>query len=213
MHVTFVVALVGVHEATLQTPIPVITVPVAPNLTVPLTSSAAAGAVMYGGSQLLDSGLSAVGVGGKEIDESADDANWNRMSKWEKVQSGVGRGIEKVGSFVGQDSLVNEAKAGRIKHETEWLDRPENKTVQSVSGKIKPALGEVELKPETKEIEAAGIDKETANNKQENVAPTIINNNNTTTNSSPTSQVLSNTMMTQRNSESAYRNMVNKRFS
>lgn len=168
----------------------------------------AGAAIMYGGSKLLDTGLSASGLGKNSVDETADDANWNKMSTWQKMQSGAARGIEKVGSLVGQDTLVNEARAKRISNESNYLN-----SNQSVSGKIKPALGMMDVKPETQDIASAGIERDITNSSNTAAAPTIINNDNKTTNSSTTKQVMGNTMMTQRNSESAYRNMINKRFS
>lgn len=57
------------------------------------------------------------------IDAPQDDKNWERMNWWQKAESGVGRGIEKVGSFIGFGNLAREAQASRIQAETEYLNR------------------------------------------------------------------------------------------
>jgi putative chitinase len=69
----------------------------------------------------LDKVLGLAGVGDNKIDETQDDANWNQMTAWEKMQSGTGRGIEKVGSFFGLENITNSAQAGRIDKESAWL--------------------------------------------------------------------------------------------
>ena len=74
------------------------------------------------GGYVVDAALGKMGVGGKQIDEAQDDANWQSATFNEKAQSSVGRGIEKLGSAFFLDNLVNEAKATRIKHETAYLD-------------------------------------------------------------------------------------------
>lgn len=62
------------------------------------------------------------GVGKDKPDEAKDDANWDRMSTGEKVESGVARGIEKLGRFFFLDHLSDEAASGRIANETKYLD-------------------------------------------------------------------------------------------
>lgn len=90
---------------------------------------AAPAAVAYGAANAVDWGFGKFGVGkderGKDlvVNESQDNVNWNRMSWWEKAQSGVARGIEKTGSFVGLDNIAREAQASRVKSETEYLDK------------------------------------------------------------------------------------------
>jgi hypothetical protein len=61
------------------------------------------------------------GVGGKAINQSQDDANWNSMNWWQKIESGTARGIEGVGGFIGMSNMANEAQAKRIAKETEYL--------------------------------------------------------------------------------------------
>jgi hypothetical protein len=57
--------------------------------------------------------------------EAQDQANWDKASFFEKAQSGVARGIEGVGGFLGADKTVAAAKAARIKSETEYLKSKE----------------------------------------------------------------------------------------
>ena len=115
---------------------------------------AAAGAVMYGAGRALDYGLGAMGVGKDaqgndiQIDQKADDANWNRMSWFEKAQSGMARGIEKVGGFVAPN-MANQAAADRVKKESEYFAQ-KDATAQAVSpagGKEIPAIAPTSAKP------------------------------------------------------------------
>ena len=91
-----------------------------------LPHAAAAGVAVAGGAAV-DYGLGKLGVGkDKEgndlkVDTAQDDANWKRMSLGQKVQSGVGRGIEKVGSALFLDNMSREAQADRVKNETEYF--------------------------------------------------------------------------------------------
>jgi hypothetical protein len=88
--------------------------------------AAAAGVAVAGGAAV-DYGLGKLGVGkDKEgndlkVDTAQDDANWAKMSMGQKIQSGVGRGIEKVGSALFLDNMSREAQADRIKNETEYF--------------------------------------------------------------------------------------------
>lgn len=74
--------------------------------------------------------------------EAQDEANWNKASFGEKIQSGLARGIEHVGSFLGADKTVAAAKAARIKSESEYLKNKETsgadplKSDQSKSNKL-----------------------------------------------------------------------------
>lgn len=84
-------------------------------------------AAAYGAANVLDWGVGKFGVGktaeGEDIqvDEKADDANWDKMSFFQKTQSGLARGIEKVGSFVGLGNMARQARADRIAKESEYL--------------------------------------------------------------------------------------------
>ena len=45
------------------------------------------------------------------------------MNIFQKAESGLARGVEKVGSFIGLDNISREAQAKRIKTESEYLDK------------------------------------------------------------------------------------------
>ena len=84
-------------------------------------------AAMIGTGAAVDYGLGKLGVGkdaeGKDlkIDTAQDDANWKKMTFGQKVESGIGRGIEKVGSTLFLDNMSREAQADRIKNETQYF--------------------------------------------------------------------------------------------
>lgn len=94
-----------------------------------VAGTAAAGAVMLGVTNAVDTGLGKLGVGNDaegnllKIDEAQDEENWNKATFGEKIGSGVARGIEKVGGFLGWDNIVTQARADRIKTETEYLKK------------------------------------------------------------------------------------------
>jgi hypothetical protein len=91
--------------------------------------------------------------------EAQDQANWDKASFFEKAQSGVARGIEGVGSFLGADKTVAAAKASRIKNETEYLKNKEAKTTPvdsaagSASSKTTTGAAGFPLQSEAKPIE------------------------------------------------------------
>ena len=60
-----------------------------------------------------------------EEDEKKDDENWEKMSLGEKAQSGLARGIEKVGKLFFLDNMVREAQADRIKNESDYFAKKE----------------------------------------------------------------------------------------
>jgi len=97
-------------------------------LAAPGGAAIATGAAMVAAPFVADAALGAFGVGKDEkgndlvIDEKQDDANWERASLWEKIQSAPARGIEKVGSLFG-GNIAREARAKRIASETEYLDK------------------------------------------------------------------------------------------
>jgi len=86
-----------------------------------------AGLAMVGAGAAVDYGLGTLGVGKDEegndlqIDEKQDDENWDKMTVGEKIQSGMARGVEKVGSSLFLGNIANEAKSERIKNETKYL--------------------------------------------------------------------------------------------
>ena len=117
---------------------------------------AIAGSIMLGGINAVDTGLGKLGVGkdaeGNDlaIDEKQDDANWDKMSTGGKIMSGAARGIEKVGSFLGLDSLTRGARADRIKSETEYLKNKET-TIQNVK-KETTELQQYMISPEEQNV-------------------------------------------------------------
>ncbi len=117
---------------------------------------AIAGSIMLGGINAVDTGLGNLGIGkdaeGNDlaIDEKQDDANWDKMSTGGKIMSGAARGIEKVGSFLGLDSLTRGARADRIKSETEYLKNKET-TIQNVK-KETTELQQYMISPEEQNV-------------------------------------------------------------
>lgn len=94
----------------------------------PLALVAAAFGIMIAVIQGIDSAFAAMGFGGKTIDTKQDEDNWKRMSALEKAQSGLARGIETAGSFLGMETITNEATADRVKSETEYLNKKQGVT-------------------------------------------------------------------------------------
>lgn len=87
----------------------------------------AAGAVAVAGGAALDYGLGKVGVGKDEqgndlkVDEKQDEANWQKMTVGQKVQSGIARGIETIGDTLFLGNMARQARVERIKKETDYL--------------------------------------------------------------------------------------------
>jgi hypothetical protein len=69
----------------------------------------------------LDKLIGYMGLGNKTIDEQTDDANWDKMTIGERIESGLARSIEKVGGFMMYDNMSNEARSKRIQTETAHL--------------------------------------------------------------------------------------------
>jgi hypothetical protein len=63
------------------------------------------------------------GIGQKEADQGQDDKNWERFTTGEKMWSGIFRGIEHAGRFIGMTNITNQAQADRVKGETEYLSK------------------------------------------------------------------------------------------
>lgn len=78
------------------------------------------------------------GVGQEPVDKEQDEKNWKRATTWEKVQSSLPRGIEHVGRLLGMENITNQAQAERIKSETEYLRKKDERNVKDLP---KPAAG------------------------------------------------------------------------
>lgn len=92
------------------------------------------------GAAAADTALGAMGVGGKEVNDEQDAANWERMSLLQKVQSGFGRGVEKVGTVLGMGNMANEARYQRISNETAYF---RNKDMPKVEPAPKPVVAPI----------------------------------------------------------------------
>lgn len=148
----------------------------------PIGATALAGGAMLAGGAALDTGLGALGVGKDEKDQDIqinpeqDEANWQKMSTWEKIQSGAARGIEKAGKFVFLDNMANQAASERITKETSYLkDRVETKPtmIEKSAQDIPKATDKIEQK--ARELGAQPvIIQQPASQAQNQVAPTIV---------------------------------------
>lgn len=78
-------------------------------------------AIAAGGGFVADAAMGQMGVGNKKINETADQANWEKMTTGEKFQSGLARGVEKLGEMFFLGNLVNQAKSERIANESAYL--------------------------------------------------------------------------------------------
>lgn len=114
-------------------------------------ATVAAGATMAAVGAGTDYVAGKFGVGKDEkgedikIDETKDDANWNKMSFGEKVQSGLARGIEKVGDVAFLGNMSRQARADRIAKESAYFDKKEGKVTptETVTGESRDPVGAV----------------------------------------------------------------------
>jgi hypothetical protein len=97
----------------------------------------AAGAATLAGGAALPLALGAAAVGGVaylestagkdeqgndlKVDEKQDEANWQKMTVGQKVQSGLARGVEKIGGALFLGNMARQARVERIKKETDYL--------------------------------------------------------------------------------------------
>jgi TP901 family phage tail tape measure protein len=70
-----------------------------------------------------DSFAGQFGVGQTKADQAKDDENWQRANWWERSQSAVPRGIEKVGRALGMTNMADQAQADRVKAESAYLEQ------------------------------------------------------------------------------------------
>lgn len=124
--------------------------------------AALAGAVGYG----TDALMGKMGVGGNNINQAQDDANWEKASFLEKMNSGAARGVEKLGRLFFLDNMANEAQAKRVQKETQYLqdktaaakkNAPSSATPAAMPGLVNPPE---KLDPTL----AAQLTKQTADN-------------------------------------------------
>ena len=132
-----------------------------------------------------------------KVDEKTDDSNWDKMSLWEKAQSGVARGIEKGGSFIGLGNMATQAKVDRVKSETEYFKNKEG--LQPVANMSDSNISEISRNNANATAESKG----TGNTNIVN-APTNINNSKMVQSSSPFSPP--------RNQESSQSSYITSRF-
>lgn len=126
------------------------------------------GVAMLGAGAITDSVAGLFGKGNKEIDYKQDDKNWEKMTPVQKLESGAARGVEKAGNFLFMDNMSNEARASRIKAESEFLS-DKTPTVTSQRANYSKEL-------------AAITAKSIENNKKsvEALPPIVLNNTNNT---------------------------------
>lgn len=102
-------------------------------------SYAAPAAAMVGVGAAADYGLGQLGVGKDsqgqdlQVDEKADDANWQKMNWWEKAQSGAARGIEKVGSAAFLGNMSKQAQTERIAKESAYFAEKEGSVTKKAT--------------------------------------------------------------------------------
>lgn len=130
-------------------------------------SWAAPAAAMVGVGAAADYGLGKLGVGKTaegqdiQIDEKADDANWQKMSWWEKAQSGAARGIEKVGSAAFLGNMSRQAQSERIAKESAYFAEKESSTPVTKKPTLINAAPEA-LKKDEAELSAMAANKQQA---------------------------------------------------
>lgn len=87
-----------------------------------LLRGAGAGAVMAAGAYGVDGLMGKAGVGKNAgVNTAVDDANWDKMSLGEKLQSGAGRAVEGAGGLLFMDNIAAEARKKRVDNETGYL--------------------------------------------------------------------------------------------
>lgn len=86
-----------------------------------LLKGAGAGVAMGAAAYGIDGLMGKAGVGKQSVDTSQDDSNWDQMSGTEKLESGMARATEKVGSFMFMDNMAAEARKTRVDKESAYL--------------------------------------------------------------------------------------------
>ena len=172
----------------------------------------AAGAITAGAAAIAGAGGAAVdwaagkmGVGGNKIDQKQDDANWERSSTWEKIQSGAGRGIEKAGNMLFLPHLSNEAQSARIGNETKYLNEKYGVAAKAKTSDIEAIQPAKDIKSRTiSSLNTEKVKQDTEATKKSQ-QPVIINAPSSSTpskSSSPVPQLITGSSV--RNADSTY---------
>ena len=126
-----------------------------------------------------------------QIDETADDKNWERMSILQKVESGLGRGVEYGGKFLGLDNIAREAEHRRITTETAYLDKQNNTSADRLAAKLeRPETPSRVLATQALTSEMTQADKIAAAQTQKNDSMNIVNAPTTVNNNAKTQQIM-----------------------
>ena len=154
-------------------------------------------ATMLAGGYATDWAAGKLGAGKDEngndlqIDETTDDKNWERMSILQKVESGLGRGVEYGGKFLGLDNIAREAEHRRITTETAYLDKQNNTSADRLAAKLeRPETPSRVLATQALTAEMTQADKIAAAQTQKNDNMNIVNAPTTVNNNAKTQQIM-----------------------
>lgn len=154
-------------------------------------------AAMLAGGYATDWAAGKLGAGKDEngnnlqIDETADDKNWERMSILQKAESGLGRGVEYGGKFLGLDNIAREAEHRRITTETAYLDKQNNTSADRLAAKLeRPETPSRVLATQALTSEMTQADKIAAAQTQKNDSMNIVNAPTTVNNNAKTQQIM-----------------------
>jgi hypothetical protein len=154
-------------------------------------------AAMLAGGYATDWAAGKLGAGEDEngnnlqIDETTDDKNWERMSILQKVESGLGRGVEYGGKFLGLDNIAREAEHRRITTETAYLDKQNNASADRLAAKLeRPETPSRVLATQALTSEMTQADKIAAAQTQKNDSMNIVNAPTTVNNNAKTQQIM-----------------------
>lgn len=161
------------------------------------TAGALPAAAMLAGGYATDWAAGKLGAGKDEngndlqIDETTDDKNWERMSILQKVESGLGRGVEYGGKFLGLDNIAREAEHRRITTETAYLDKQNNTSADRLAAKLeRPETPSRVLATQALTAEMTQADKIAAAQTQKNDNMNIVNAPTTVNNNAKTQQIM-----------------------
>ena len=154
-------------------------------------------AVMLAGGYVTDGVAGKLGAGKDEngndlqIDEVTDDKNWERMQILQKVESGLGRGIEYGGKFLGLGNIAREAEHRRIASETAYLDKHNSTSADRLAAKLeRPETPSRVLATQALTSEMTQADKIAAAQAHKNDNMNIVNAPTTVNNNAKTQQIM-----------------------